>query len=76
MTSDMWHVTCDIWHVICDTIHVVWSKNYIKISAPKLLKLTCLCVENLEEKDDLITKVFVEPPRLHRIIFFAVKRIP
>ena len=52
---------------IFDTIHAVWSEHYIKISAPKLLKLMCLCDEDLEEKDDLITMVFVEPPPLHQI---------
>ena len=66
----MWHMTCmtcDKLYVTRDMGHVVWGEHSLKMSAPKLLRF-----EDLEEKADwltdwhteLITKVFVEQPRL------------
>ena len=66
MTVDTWQVTPEN-----DTWHMVWSENSLKISALALTVCNIWYFEDLEEKNclvnQLITKLFVEQPRLHRV---------
>ena len=83
VTHDMWHVTHDTWHVTCDTWHVthdtwhVWGGWTFSQNFSSLALTVCdlWYYEDLEEKDrsvnqwinELITRLFIEQPRLHRV---------
>ena len=67
------NVTSDTWHVICDTWHVVLDEHSLKISAPLLLRFEIEGVLKIwrksvsQQMNELMTKVFVEEPRLHLV---------
>ena len=77
--SDMWHVTFDTWHVKCDTWHVThdrWGEVNLlsKCQVPCSHGLGVKVFWRIEGKGsvtesfaELITKVFVEQPRLDRV---------
>ena len=70
LTPDTWNLTPDTWHMTHDMWHVVGYKHYIKILPPLLLQFGCNDVLRFEGKfllKDLVTKVFLEQPRLHRV---------
>ena len=56
----IWHVTCDMWHMM-------GGKHYLNISA-----LTVWDRQRLEDSEQLnewITKVFIEQPRSHWVCY-------
>ena len=72
-TKQKKHVTRDIWHVTCDTWHTGGSEHCLKISA-----LTVWDIQSFEDISTnhqliieliiyLVTEVFVEQQRLHRV---------
>ena len=70
--GDMWYLAPDTWHLICVTWHTGGGEHCVKISGPQLLWFGNEGLFKIfEQKDqllsDLITKVFVEQPRLHRV---------
>ena len=71
VTHDMWHVTCGMWHVTCDILW--WVKILNKFQLPSSYGLWFIISWRLGGKcsrtdliNQLMTKVFVEQPRLHK----------
>ena len=88
-TCDTWHVTHDMWHMTCDTCDT-WHVTHGGVwTFPSSLALTVWdrqCLKHSERKDhrlnesinELMTKVFIEQPWLHRVclIYHIMKRAP
>ena len=77
-TCDMWHVTRDMWHVTRDMGCVTYCRGWTFSQNFSSLALTVCDLwyyEYLEEKaqglnesmNELITRLFIEQPRLHRV---------
>ena len=69
---DMWHVTHDTWPVTCDMWHMEGGEHSLKISSIYFIRFRWRCFEDTWTKgspnqwrNELMTKVFVEQPRLH-----------
>ena len=66
----MWHMTRDMWHLTFDKWQVDGVEHSLKIPLAHTV-WEWRCFEDFEEKDqspnELITKVLVQQPRLHRI---------
>ena len=70
----MWHVTHDMWHMICNTQLVVKIVSKCQIPSSNGLGVMFF-FEDVEEKNELLTelmnelmtKVFIEQARLHRV---------
>ena len=64
----MWHVTHHTWHVTHEMLHMtcdMWGRwTFSQISAPYLLRFG-----SVGSLNQLITKVFVEQPQLHRVSY-------
>ena len=68
-------MTRDTWHLTYDTRHVTHGggEHSLKISGPQLLWFGIDITSNIfpqtitESVNELITEVFVEQPRLHRV---------
>ena len=73
MTSDKWHMTHDTWHVTRDMWHLVGVNILSKFKLPSSYGLGWQWLEDSEQKDhritELIKKVFVEQPQLHRVCY-------
>ena len=79
LTPDMWHMTCDTWHVPYDMWHMVWGEHSLKFQLSSLTVWDLWRLEYFEEMDELMnesvnesvnelmTKGFIEQPRLHRV---------
>ena len=72
MTPDTWHLKQYTWHVTCDTWWEV--KILLKFQVPSLYGLGVKVEWRLggkgrvnESDSELMTKVIVEQPRLHRV---------
>ena len=70
-TCDMWHVTCVMWLVTCDTW---WGVTILsKCQPPSFYSLGMKVIWRYFHKginqliNQLMTKVFVEQPRLHQV---------
>ena len=69
MTPDTCHLTCDTWHVTHAMLHMAcntWSGVNILSKFPRSYGLD-LGEWMKEWLNELVTKVFVEQPRLHRV---------
>ena len=80
VTCDMWHVTCDMWHVTRGTLwHVTrdmfWGVNILsKFQLPSSYRLWFMILWRSrgngwlnELINYLMTRLFIEQPRLHRV---------
>ena len=71
VTRDKWHVTCDKWHVTRDKWHVnILSKFQVPSSSGLEMKVSWRFggKGSLNEwLNELMTEVFVEKPRQHRV---------
>ena len=71
VTGDMWHLTRDMWHVTRDMFAGGWtfSQNFSSLA---LTVYDLWYYEDLEERmtdsvNELMTRLFIEQPRLHRV---------
>ena len=66
-------ITCDTWHVICDTLDFLGGEHSLKISAPYFSLFMIYDITKIWRKrvteliNYLITRLFIEQPRLHRV---------
>ena len=75
-TCDMWHLTCDKWHMTCDMWHLIgggrwtfyqsFSSLAVLLGSEGVSKIFSQRLPS-DSLTDLMTKVFVEQPRLHRV---------
>ena len=74
MTRDTWHLTPDIWYMTCTMWYMTsgwrWASSQ-HFSSLALMVWEWRCSDDISTKDDwvsqLIMKVFVEQPWLHRV---------
>ena len=74
MSCELWHVTCDTGHMTRDMWHRTGGGRWTFSQTFSSLALTVWewrCSEDISTKDEsineIMTKVFVEQPRLHRV---------
>ena len=82
VTCEIWHVTCNMWNMICDMWHMTrdrWGKVNLlsKFQLPSYYGLGVKVFQRyfhkgslrdwIKQINELMTNVFVEQPRLHRV---------
>ena len=81
VTHDMWHLTRDTWHVTCDTWHMTrwggwtFSQNFSSLALTVFFLMILWrywgkgwLTDWLNEwMNELVTRLFIEQPRLHRV---------